>query len=135
MILVDTSVLIDKLRKIENEKTRLLDHIHKTKAPFGISIFTLHEILQGAKSEPEFEKLNRYFSTQKIFTLPSTAETYGESARLYFNLRRGQKSITVRNTVDVLIAYTAIYYEIPLLHNDRDFDLIAEKDPRLTVLS
>jgi len=133
MILVDTSVLIDKLRKIENEKTKLLDHIHKTKAPFGISIFTLHEILQGAKSEPEFEKLNRYFSTQKIFTLPNNADIYAKSAHLYFDMRRGQNSITVRNTIDVLIAYTAIHYNIPLLHNDRDFDFIAERDLRLTI--
>ena len=133
MILVDTSVLIDKLRKIENSKTVILDQLHKAKAPFGISIFTFHEILQGAKSESEFNKLNSYFSTQKIFFLPNNAEIYAKSARLYFDLRR--QSITVRNTVDVLIAFTAIHHQIPLLHNDRDFDFIAKIIPELKIFN
>jgi len=133
MILVDTSVLIDKLKKIENPKTLLLDQLHETKSPFGISIFTFHEVLQGAKSEAEFHKLHSYFSTQKIFSLPGIAEIYSKSARMYFDLRR--HSITIRNTIDVLIAFTAIYYKIPLLHNDRDFDFIAEKIPDLKIIS
>lgn len=133
MILVDTSVLIDKLRKAENPKTLLLDQLHKAQTPFGISIFTFHEILQGAKSESEFHKLNAYFSTQKILTLPSTTEVYCKSARLYFDLRR--KSITIRNTIDILIAFTAIHHKIPLLHNDRDFDFIAERIPDLKIIS
>jgi len=131
MILVDTSVLIDKLRKIENPKTLLLDQLHKARTPFGISIFSYHEVLQGAKSEAEFQKLSSYFSTQKIFYLPNTAETYARSARLYFDLRR--QSVTIRNTIDVLVAFTAIYHKIPLLHNDRDFDFIAERIPELKI--
>jgi len=133
MILVDTSVLIDKLRKIENPKTLLLDRLHDTGTPYGISMFTFHEILQGAKSENEFKKLYNYFSTQKLFSLPGTAEIYANSAKLYFDLRR--KSLTIRNTIDVLIAFTAIHYDIPLLHNDRDFDFIAERVPELKIIS
>ena len=132
MVLVDTSVIIDKLRKIENPKTLLFDQLHAAKTPFGISILTYHEVLQGAKSEIEFLKLEGYFSTQKIFYLPNLSEVYSKSARLYFELRR--HSITVRNTVDVIIAFTAIYYEIPLLHNDRDYDLIATRVPELKIL-
>ena len=133
MILVDTSVLIDKLRKIENEKTVLLDRLHFMKVPFGISIFTFHEILQGAKSEPEFKKLYSYFSTQSIFSLPNTTEAYTVSAKICFDLRR--QGLTVRNTIDILIASTAIHHNLPLLHNDRDFDFIAEKIPKLKILN
>ena len=133
MILVDTSVLIDKLRKTENQKTILLDRLHEVKTPFGISIFTFHEILQGAKSESEFRKLYSYFSTQKILSLPNTAAVYAESAGLCFGMRR--QGVTIRNTIDILIAYTAIYYDIPLLHDDRDFDFIAEKEPKLKILN
>ena len=132
MILVDTSVLIDKLRKTENEKTILFDRLHNAKTPFGISIFTYHEILQGAKSEQEFIKLHNYFSTQKILSLPNTIEVYTESAKLCFTLRR--QGLTIRNTIDILIAYTAIYYNLPLLHNDRDFDFIADKTIKLKIL-
>ena len=133
MVLVDTSVIIDKLRKIENQKTRLFDRLHETKAQFGISAFTFHEILQGAKTEIEYFKLKRYFSTQKIFYLPNDSEIYSKSAKLYVDLRR--QGITVRSTIDVLIAFTAITNRIPLLHNDSDFDLIAEKMPELKCLS
>jgi len=132
MILVDTSVIIDKLKKIENPKTLLFDRLHETKAPFGISIFTFHEVLQGAKTETEFAKLKSYFSTQKIFYLPNSTDIYSASAKLFVDLRR--QSITVRSTVDILIAFTAIINKIPLLHNDRDFDFIAEKIPELKII-
>jgi len=120
-----TSVLIDKLRKIENEKTRVLDGLYESGVSFGISIFTLHEILQGAKSEKEFYRLQEYFSTQKIFSLPNTPDVFAKSAKMYFDLRR--EGTTIRNTIDVLIAYTAIYYDLPLLHNDSDFDFMAKR--------
>jgi len=133
VILVDTSVIIDKLRKIENQKTVLFDRLNNAKTPYGISIFTFHEILQGAKSEPEFKKLYEYFSTQKIFSLSNTIEIYTKSAGFCFDMRR--QGLTIRNTIDVLIAYTAIHYNLPLLHNDRDFDFIAEKTPKLKILN
>jgi len=132
MILVDTSVIIDKLKKVENPKTILLDRLHEAKTPFGISVYTFHEVLQGAKNETEFNKLESYFSTQKIFYLPNTPKIYTGSARLFFDLRR--QGVTVRSTIDVLIAFTAIINQIPLLHNDRDFDYIAEKIPELKIL-
>lgn len=131
MVLVDTSVLVDKLRKNDNEKTRKLDKYHKTGTEFGISIFTFHEILQGAKTDMEFQKLYEYFSTQKILTLPNTAKVFAASANMYVKLR--QEGTTIRNTIDVLIAYTAIYHDIPLLHNDSDFEYIAEKFPELKI--
>jgi len=133
MTLVDTSVLIDKLRKNENNKTALLDRLHETKSPYGISIYTFHEILQGAKFEPEFNRLYHYFSTQNIFYLPMSQTVYVESAKLCFALRR--QGFATCNTIDILIAFTAIYHQLPLLHNDRDFDFIAERVPKLTIMN
>lgn len=133
MILVDTSVFVDKLRKNQNAKTELLDNIIANDVPFGLSLFTYHEILQGAKSENEFVKLEKYFSTQNIITLPNNIHVYTQSSKLYFDLRR--QGITVRNTVDVMIAYTAIYKKTALLHNDRDFDFIAAGTPDLKILT
>ena len=133
MTLVDTSILIDKLRKNKNPKTLLFDRLHATKAPFCISFLTYHEILQGAKSDNEFQKLSSYLSTQTMIALPETPDVYADSAKLYFKLRR--LGVTVRNTIDVMIAYTAVYYKLPLLHNDRDFDLIADSTPELIILN
>lgn len=133
MILVDTSVIIDKLRKVENSKTLLLDKLHQTKTPFGISIYTYHEVLQGAKTEVEFNKLESYFSTQRILFVPNNVKVYSGSAKLFFDLRK--RGVTIRNTIDVLIAFTAIINQIPLLHNDKDFDFMAEKIPELKILN
>jgi len=44
---------------------------------------------------------------------------------MFFNLRR--QGITVRSTIDILIALTAIKNNLLLLHNDRDFDVLASK--------
>jgi hypothetical protein len=131
MVLVDTSVIIDGLQKKNNSKTQLLNRLYETKTPFGISVYTYHEILQGAVNLSEFEELESYLQTQKIFFLPNTPQIYSQSSKLFFDLRR--QGITIRNTIDVLIAFTAIYNQIPLLHNDRDFDYIAAKTPELQI--
>jgi len=36
------------------------------------------------------------------------------------------KGVTVRSSIDLLVAQTAIHHRLFLLHNDRDFDRIAE---------
>jgi predicted nucleic acid-binding protein len=123
MILVDTSVLIDYLQGIDNEKSRLLDAVVEGNVPFGISAYTYQEVLQGARDEAEYATLDANLSTQKIYFLPSEAEAFAQAARLYFDLRR--KGKTVRSSIDLLIAQTAIHYKLALLHNDRDFDVIA----------
>jgi len=60
MTLIDTSVLIDWLRGRENPKTKIFDRIINTNAPFGISVMTYQEVLQGAKNDKEYEKLKSY---------------------------------------------------------------------------
>ena len=133
MILVDTSVMIDKLRKVENEKTALFDRHVSTHRKFAISVFTYHEILQGAESDADFKQLFNYFSTQKIYTLPSTVIAYAESAKLCFDMH--QQGLPGIKTIEALIAHTAIHYKIPLLHNDEIFDQIAERNPNLKILT
>ena len=131
MILVDTSVMIDKLRKVENEKTILFDRHISSRKQFSISVFTFHEILQGAESDADFKQLFTYFSTQKIYTLPNTVKAYAESARLCFDLQ--QQGLTSVSTIETLIAHTAIQFKLPLLHNDEIYDKIAEINTNLKI--
>ncbi|MDD2586777.1 MAG: PIN domain-containing protein [Syntrophomonadaceae bacterium] len=132
MILVDTSVLIDFLKGHTNEKIQLFDEILSRNIDFGFSSYTFQEVLQGAQNEKEYEQLRDYLSTQIIYFLPEETATYEKAARLYFDLRR--KGITPRSTIDVLIALTAIENNLLLLHNDRDFDLMAKQVKALNVL-
>jgi predicted nucleic acid-binding protein len=91
------------------------------------------EILQGAKDKKELLTLKKYFSTQRIYFLKQEAATYEKAALLYFTLRR--KGITPRSTIDMLIALTAIEFNLLLLHDDRDFDVMAEHIPELNILN
>ena len=129
MVLIDTSVMIDFLRGLNSEKTKIMELILLRKIPFGISIFTYQELLQGCKDEKEFNKLLDYLSTQRIYHPPSDQAFYEGAARLFFELRR--KGVTIRSSIDLLIAMTAIENSLVLLHNDRDFDLIAQIVPQL----
>ncbi|MDR1538503.1 MAG: PIN domain-containing protein [Clostridiales bacterium] len=132
MILVDTSVLIGYLKGQGNAKTEIFDRVLAADIPFGISPYTYHEILQGARNEGEYSRLREYLSTQTIHYLPQELEVYGKAAQMYFELRR--RGITPRGTIDVLIALTAIESGLLLLHNDRDFDLMAQRLPELKIL-
>jgi predicted nucleic acid-binding protein len=125
LILVDTSVLLDFLKGHSNSKTEIFETAIKQKLLFGIASYTYQEILQGAKNKQEYDKLKNYLSTQKIYFLPETIETYEKAAHLYFDLRR--KGVTPRSTIDILILLTAIEHNLLLLHNDKDFDIISEK--------
>lgn len=124
MILVDTSTMIDALRGRENEKVVLLREIVLKNEPFAISIVTYQEILQGARDMHEYEKLQSYLGTQDILYLPKQIDFYNKASELYFKIRRGGQ--TIRATTDVFIAQTAIQHKMLLLHNDKDFDVIAQ---------
>ena len=133
MILVDTSVLIDYIKCNSNPKEEIFRTILLQNIPFGISSYTYQEILQGARDKNEYDRLKDKFSTHLIYFLPETKDTYEAAARMYFELRRG--GITPRSTIDILIALTAIEYNLALLHDDKDFDEMARKFDNLKILS
>ena len=132
MILVDTSVLIDFLKGADNRKTKLLEKVMLRDIPYGIASYTFQELLQGTRSENEFIKLKVYLSTQTVYSLPQNIQTYESAASLFLSLRR--QGIEPGSTIDILIALTAIKNDLLLLHNDPDFDILAEKIPTLRSL-
>jgi len=65
LILVDTTVLIDLLKGVENEKTEIFEEIQLQNIPYGITSYTYQEVLQGARDEAEYKKLkNTYLHKQ-----------------------------------------------------------------------
>ena len=127
MILVDTSVLIDYFRGVDNTGAKKFHQILERRIPFGISHLIYVEVLQGSQSEKDFRLLKRYLDTQTYYDLKNGRESYAEAARMYLELRK--KGVTVKSTVDCLIARVALENELFLLHNDADFDRIAEHFP------
>jgi predicted nucleic acid-binding protein len=110
-----------------------MERVREMDMPYGFSAFTYMELLRGVKTKKEFVKLKEYLSTQTIYCLPERPETYGDVAYTYFDLRR--KGVTPRNTVDLFIAFTAMTYDLFLLHDDKDFDNMAPYLPELKIFA
>ena len=123
MILVDTSVLIDLFKGVSNDPANRMRDILDHQIPFGITSVIYQEVLQGAKSENEYALLRDYLSSQRFFHPCDPVKSYSNAAYIYFSCRK--KGVTVRSTIDCLIAQTALEQNLCLLHNDRDFDVMA----------
>ncbi|MCF8413248.1 MAG: PIN domain nuclease [Melioribacteraceae bacterium] len=124
MFLVDTSVLIDFFKGVNNSSVRKFESLIQNNIDFGITSFTYQEVLQGALNYNEFEILKDYLATQRFYEPKSHMGSFEEAAKIYFQLIR--KGITIRSTIDCLICQIAIENNLVLLHNDSDFNLIAK---------
>lgn len=122
MILVDAGVWIDYFRGAASAGTdRLNDLLGERQV--ALADLVLVEVLQGFRSEREFEQARR------LLALPNLVQIGGRdmaeaAARNYRALRA--LGITVRKTVDTLIATYCIALDMPLLYQDRDFDPFVE---------
>ena len=124
MILVDTSVWVEVLR----DKTGRIVKVFRERAGdeiIAFSRFTQLELLQGAKNEQEWQRLDTYLSTQ--YYLEATENTWRDAARIYFELRKN--GITINSPIDCCIAQLAIETQVLLLHRDKDFERIARIRP------
>ncbi len=124
MVLVDTSVMIGYLQGKENDAVLTFQYILDNNIPFGINYSIYQEVLQGVKTEKDFDKVKKYLDTQRFYSLKKEKESYASAAKIYFKCRK--KGITISSTIDCLIAQTAIENNLFLLHNDSDFDDIAK---------
>jgi predicted nucleic acid-binding protein len=118
MLVVDSTVWIAYFNGLENRQTDYL-HTMVDKTPILIGDLILAEVLQGFRDDSDFEKARRALGkyTQVEMVSPTLAL---QSARNYRLLRR--QGITVRKTIDSLIATYCIENEHDLLHTDSDFD-------------
>jgi predicted nucleic acid-binding protein len=118
MWLVDASVWIDYFNGVITPQTDRLDAAlgHES---LCVGDITLCEVLQGFRHDDDFERAKAALLTFPIYPLGGT-ELALQAAEHYRALRR--TGITVRKTIDCLIATFAIANDLWLLHSDRDFD-------------
>ena len=129
MYLVDTSVWVDYIKGTDTPAVEYLDVLLLTPMTVGITGFIYMEILQGAKSKAGFDKLKKYFSTQLFYSFEEPLSSYEAAALMFFKCRR--KGITVRSSIDCLIAQCALENELILLHHDKDFERLEKIVPQL----
>lgn len=118
MILVDTSVWIDllgKARKFRFEPEQWLQ--------VATCNIVVQEVLQGISNDLAARRIQESLLALPRLSDPTPIELHLEAAEIY---RRGrQKGYTIRSAADCLIASVAIRNQIPVLHQDRDFEVIA----------
>ena len=125
MILIDTSIWINVLGK--KQSVSYANELQELIAGRDIAFtrFQQLELLQGCKSEKEWLRLSEYLEAQDY--LETQPSTWKSAARIFYELRR--KGITVRSPIDCCIAQIAIERRALLIHDDRDFDVIAKSFP------
>ena len=118
MILVDSSVWIDYFRGRPTAQTDLLEGLLDSQE-LAIGDLILTEVLQGCKLDKEFNEVRRLLSRLDLVVLGGE-DVMIEAAKNYRKLR--SLGVTVRGTIDVVLATRCIVSRHQLLHSDRDFD-------------
>lgn len=122
MILVDSSVWIDYFRGNATPETDRLDTLLGTE-PLAIGDLMLTEVLQGFTSDRDFRRASDLLATLTQIDIAGR-DIALKAAENYRTLRA--RGVTIRKTIDTLIATRCIEDGLSLLYSDRDFDPFVE---------
>lgn len=120
MVLVDTSVWIEVLRKDSNFRLETFVEFDEIVTCLPV----LHEVLQGFHDERAFALARDAMLALPIVESPLRRELFLEATDLFRRARRSGR--TVRSGVDCLIAACAIRNGLTVLHRDRDYTALSE---------
>ncbi len=130
MIMVDSSVWIDYFRGTPTPQTDRLDALLGTE-PIVMGDLILAEVLQGFASERDFNQALKLMTALVVVNLAGR-DIAIQAARNFRHLRA--QGVTVRKTIDTVIATYCIENELPLLFSDRDFDPFVDHLGLISVL-
>jgi len=122
-VLVDTSAWIDFFNGHPSPEAEALTRLIREEADVLTCGVVVAEVLQGLKKTPTLTQIEQHFLEMEWLS-PVEPETYIEAASLYRQLR--SKGVTIRSTIDCLIARLADENDVLLLSKDRDLRLIIE---------
>lgn len=118
MILVDTSVWIDYFNGTRNRQSDALDSL-LGREPVAIGDLMLAEVLQGFRSDVGYRRAKSLLLDLPVLEMVTTERAVRAADNFRFLRKR---AVTVRKTIDTLIATFCIDRNIPLLFSDRDFE-------------
>ncbi len=122
MILVDSSVWIDYFKGIPSPQTDRLDTL-LGKQPVLTGDLILTEVLQGFRNDRDFNQAKTLLTSLDVIELGGR-DVAIHAARNFRKLR--SIGVTVRKTIDTVIATRCIESDFALLYSDRDFDPFVE---------
>ena len=126
MIVVDTSVWIDVLNETRAPQAQRCVELIESGEPIALTDVILTEVLQGLRSDREAALVDRHLRAFPILRLEDL-DDFVLAAKLYRTARRA--GVTIRKTLDCLIAAPCVRTGAPLLHADQDFDRLATCTP------
>jgi len=118
VILVDSSVWIDYFRGVTSPQTDRLDALLGAE-PLATGDLNLTEVLQGFANERDYQQAQTLLTSLVVIEIAGQAIAL-QAARNFRKLRA--LGVTVRKTIDTLIATRCIESRLPLLYSDKDFD-------------
>jgi predicted nucleic acid-binding protein len=126
VIVVDTSVWIDVLNENATRQAGRCIELIEGGEPVALTDVILTEVLQGLRSDREAQMVERHLRAFPILRLEGL-DDFVLAAELYRTARHA--GVTVRKTLDCLIAAPCVRTNAPLLHADSDFDRLATCTP------
>ena len=119
MLLVDTSAWIEVFRKPSRFNLADIGGLDEVVTCLPV----LQEVLQGFRDEPACLVAREAMRAMPCVESPLPQARFVEAVRLYRAARRA--GVTVRSSVDCLIAACAIRHGLTVLHRDRDYAALA----------
>jgi predicted nucleic acid-binding protein len=123
LILIDTSAFIEFLNKTGSPFDREIESLISKDKETSVADIVLTEVLQGIKNDKDYAEVKKSLLSFPVYSLKGV-DSFIAAADLYRKCRK--KGLTIRNTIDLLIAQIAIENDLILLHNDKDFDTLAD---------
>ncbi|MBX9917046.1 MAG: PIN domain nuclease [Nitrosomonas sp.] len=117
MVLIDTSVWVDFFNGKISDQTEKLDH-YLSSTVIIVGDLILAEVLQGFRNDKDYQIAKSLLTELELVQL-CNSDLAIKSAQNYRMLRK--QGITIRKTIDCLIATYCIETKTPLLFSDRDF--------------
>jgi predicted nucleic acid-binding protein len=118
MVLADTSVWIDYFNGVISRETDLLNDLLDEER-IAIGDLIIAELMQGFRTKSQINVAQQIISRLEYFDLAGKEIAF-KAADNYRYLRK--KGITIRKTIDIIIATFCIENSFKLLYTDKDFD-------------
>lgn len=123
MLLVDTSVWIEVFRRGTTFQLESVADLEEVVTCLPV----IQEVLQGFRDERAFQVARESLYALPIVESPLQRAVFDEAIELYRRSR--QAGVTVRSSVDCLIAACALRHGLTVVHRDRDFNRLARISP------
>jgi predicted nucleic acid-binding protein len=122
MIVVDSSVWIGQFRGDDTRPVSLLNRLTDDADSVVVGDLVLVEVLRGARDDEHATRIERRL--RKFVITPMLGESIAVQSARNYRMLRG-RGVTVRSTIDVVIGTFCVERGHSLLHDDRDFDVMA----------